>query len=182
MGQAIDISEVAVQLSRADCVLGRMLAGDAEPGPERTRYDMGGPGAAFACADGHVYLLMTTRAHWRGLCALMGDPDWAAAFPEDWLEYHCTPDRVADFRRHFRIWIATQAKDVVAQAAQQAGVPLVQVNSAADLIDHVQYRHRGFFQPLDGALHPTIPYRMSASPVVLHSPAPTPGADQAMLA
>ncbi len=66
MGQAIDISEVAVQLSRADCVLGRMLAGDAEPGPERTRYDMGGPGAAFACADGHVYLLMTTRAHWRG--------------------------------------------------------------------------------------------------------------------
>jgi crotonobetainyl-CoA:carnitine CoA-transferase CaiB-like acyl-CoA transferase len=143
---------------------------------------MGGPGAAFACADGHVYLLMTTRAHWRGLCALMGDPDWAAAFPEDWLEYHCTPDRVADFRRHFRIWIATQAKDVVAQAAQQAGVPLVQVNSAADLIDHVQYRHRGFFQPLDGALHPTIPYRMSASPVVLHSPAPTPGADQAMLA
>ena len=34
---------------------------------------MGGPGAAFACADGHVYLLMTTRAHWRGLCALMGE-------------------------------------------------------------------------------------------------------------
>lgn len=60
-------------------------------------------------------------------------------------------------------------------------MPLVQVNSAADLIDHVQYRHRGFFQSLGGALHPTVPYRMSASPVVLHSPAPAPGADQAML-
>lgn len=178
-GQAIDISEVAVQLSRADAVLGRMLAGDADAGPERTRYDMGGPGAAFACADGHVYLLMTTRAHWRGLCALMGDPDWAGAFPDDWLEYHCTPDRVADFRHHFRAWVASQAKDVVSNAAQKAGVPLVQVNTAADIVRHPQYAHRGYFQSLDGVAYPTVPYRMRASPVRLHTHAPAPGAHQA---
>ncbi|CCW16468.1 CaiB/BaiF family protein [Sphingobium indicum BiD32] len=178
-GQAIDISEVAVQLSRADAVLGRMLAGDADPGPERTRYDMGGPGAAFACADGHVYLLMTTRTHWRGLCALMGDPDWAIAFPDDWLEFHCTPDRVADFRTHFRAWIAHQAKDAVSDAAQRAGVPLVQVNTAADIAHHRQYTHRGYFQSLDGIAYPTVPYRMSAPPARIHSHAPMAGAHQA---
>jgi crotonobetainyl-CoA:carnitine CoA-transferase CaiB-like acyl-CoA transferase len=178
-GQYIDISEVAVQLSRADCVLGRMLAGEADPGPERARYDMGGPGAAFACADGHVYLLMTTRAHWLGLCALMEKPHWASAFPDDWLEYHCTPARVADFRAHFRGWIASQAKDRVCESAQKRGVPLAQVNTAADLPRHAQYRHRGYFQTLDGVSYPTVPYRMSVSPVRLSSPAPALGADQA---
>jgi crotonobetainyl-CoA:carnitine CoA-transferase CaiB-like acyl-CoA transferase len=66
-GQFIDISEVQVQINRIDCVLDRMLAGEAEPGPQRTAYDMGGPGTSFACKDGHVHLFMTTAAHWSGL-------------------------------------------------------------------------------------------------------------------
>lgn len=177
-GQFIDISEVAVQLSRADGVFGRILAGETDAGTERTRYDMGGPGATFACADGHVFLVMTTRAHWKGLCRLMGDPEWTAAFPEDWLEFHCTAERVAEFRAAFSRWIATQKKDAVSEAAQKLGVALVQVNTAADLPDHPQYRHRGYFQTLDGIACPTVPYRMSASPVRLISPAPALAADQ----
>ncbi|RJF91248.1 CaiB/BaiF CoA transferase family protein [Sphingomonas cavernae] len=177
-GQFIDISEIAVQLSRADCVLGRILAGEADAGPERARYDMGGPGATFACKDGHVFLVMTTRAHWTGLCQLMGNPDWTTAFPADWLEFHCTADRVAEFRAGFTGWIVTQEKDAVAEAAQKLGVALVQVNTAADLPDNPQYRHRGYFQTLEGVAHPTVPYRMSASPVRLASPAPVLGADQ----
>ncbi len=172
LGQLIDIAEVDVLINRADCVLGRMLAGEIEPGPERTRYDMGGPGAAFPCKDGHVFLLITTRAHWQGLTTLMGDPDWATAFPEDWLEFHCTTDRVAAFRNHFRAWTATQAKMAVSEAAQKLGVALVPVNRADDLLSHPQYQHRGYFQTLDGALYPTVPYRMSASPVVIAKAAP----------
>lgn len=171
-GQFIDISEVATQISRIDCVLGRMLAGEADPGPERTCYDMGGPGSTFACADGHVFLVMTTKAHWLGLRALMGEPDWAQAFPEDWLEFHCTADRVAEFRAHFSDWLLTQTKDEVSEQAQKRGVALVQVNTAADLPAHPQYVHRGFFQSLAGRSYPTVPYRMSASPVTLEAAAP----------
>jgi crotonobetainyl-CoA:carnitine CoA-transferase CaiB-like acyl-CoA transferase len=173
-GQFIDISEVATQISRIDCVLGRMLAGEQEPGPERTRYDMGGPGSSFACADGHVFLLMTTKAHWLGLCALMAQPEWTKAFPDDWLEFHCTADHVADFRMHFSEWLLGQKKDEISEAAQKLGVALVQINTAADLPDHPQYRHRGFFQTLDGVDYPTVPYRMSASPVKLATAAPAP--------
>ncbi len=178
LGQFIDISEVATQVSRADSVIGRALAGDVEPGPERTRYDMGGPGASFPCSDGHIFLLMTTSAHWKGLCALMGDPEWANAFPGDWLEFHCSPDRVALFRRHFAAWAAEQLKEPISEAAQRLGVPLVAVNTASDVRRNPQYAHRGYFQELAGVTYPTMPYRLSASPVRVVSPAPGLGADQ----
>jgi crotonobetainyl-CoA:carnitine CoA-transferase CaiB-like acyl-CoA transferase len=180
LGQFIDMSEVETQLSRADVVLGRILAGDDEPSLARTRYDMGGPATSFECADGHVYLIMTTRTHWNGLRSLMGDPDWARAFPEDWLEFHCTPDRVKAFRDHFRPWIARQEKVRVSDDAQKLNVPIVPVNTAADLRANAQYRHRGYFQPLDHPVlgtvdYPTVPYRMSASPVRLARAAPALG-------
>jgi crotonobetainyl-CoA:carnitine CoA-transferase CaiB-like acyl-CoA transferase len=174
-GQFIDISEVQTQINRVDCVLGRMLAGEAEPGLERTAYDMGGPGKAFAARDGYVYLFMTSGAHWQGLLKLMGEPDWATAYPADWLEFHCYPDRVADFRENFAAWVKDQPMHGVSDAGQKLGVAIVPVNSAADLPMHPQFIHRGFFQQLDGLAHPTVPYRLSATPVRLTSPAPTLG-------
>jgi crotonobetainyl-CoA:carnitine CoA-transferase CaiB-like acyl-CoA transferase len=180
-GQFVDIAEVEVQLNRIDCVLDRMVAGDAEPGPERTAYDMGGPGTSFACRDGHIYLFMTTKNHWNGLRALMGDPDWATEFNEDWLEFDCTKPNVARFREHFTAWIAEQEKMPITEAAQKAGVAMVPVSTAADLPQHEQLKHRGFFQSLDhptfGQVQfPTAGYRMSASPVKIGGAAPALGA------
>ncbi len=175
-GQFIDISEVEVQMNRIDSVLDRLLAGDLEPSRERTAYDMGGPATCFACKDGHVYLFMTTKAHWTALSALMGDPAWVGEFEPDWLEFHCTADRVAQFRDNFRPWIAAQEKLAITEAAQKAGLAMVPINTAADLPKNEQLIHRGFFQQLDGLAYPTVPYRMSASPVRLTSPAPALGA------
>lgn len=182
-GQFVDVSEVEVQLNRIDAVLGRMLAGEAEPSDARTAYDMGGPGASFACADGHVFLFMTTRHHWKALCGLMGDPGWTARFREDWLEFDCTPENVADFRKHFATWIALQRKLPITEAAQKAGVSMVPVNTASDLPRHAQFVDRGFFQhgehPVFGEVaYPGACYRLSATPVQVRSPAPQLGADQ----
>jgi crotonobetainyl-CoA:carnitine CoA-transferase CaiB-like acyl-CoA transferase len=185
-GQFIDISEVEVQLNRIDCVLDRMLAGEAEPGPERTAYDMGGPATSFDCREGQVYLFMTTKGHWQGLCTLMGNPAWALAFPPEWLEFQCTPERVADFRAKFRPWIAQQDKIAISEAAQKLGVAMVPVNTAADLPRNEQFAHRGFFQKRDHpafgeVLYPTAAYRMSRTPVQIVSPAPALGADNSLL-
>ncbi|MPS69075.1 MAG: CoA transferase [Novosphingobium sp.] len=182
-GQFVDISEVEVQLNRIDCVLDRMLAGEAEPSDARTAYDMGGPGTSFACRDGHVFLLMTSRAHWKGLCALMGDPDWTQELREDWLEFDCTAPNVAKFREHFTGWIARQDKHPITEAAQKAGVAMVPVQTANDLPRHEQFVHRGFFQqavhPAFGDVsYPTAAYRMSATPVSVKAAAPCLGADQ----
>ena len=175
-GQFIDISEIEVQMNRIDGVLDRLLAGDIEPSSERTAYDMGGPATCFACQDGHVYLFMTTQAHWKALCALMGDPAWVAEFEPDWLEFHCTQLRVDQFRVHFRPWIAAQEKLVITEEAQKAGLAMVPINTAADLPRNEQLIHRGFFQQLGGLSYPTVPYRMSASPVRIRSAAPALGA------
>lgn len=182
-GQFIDVSEVEVQLNRIDGVLDRMLAGDADPSAERSAYDMGGPGTSFACSDGHVFLFMTTRQHWKALCEVMGNPEWSAAFREDWLEFDCTPANVANFREHFTNWIALQEKLPITEAAQKAGLAMVPIQTAADLPRHEQFIHRAFFQqaehPAFGEVaYPGTCYRMSATPVRVRSPAPVLGADQ----
>jgi crotonobetainyl-CoA:carnitine CoA-transferase CaiB-like acyl-CoA transferase len=179
-GQFIDISEVEVQLNRIDCVLDRMVAGEADPGPERTAYDMGGPGTSFACRDGHIYVFMTTKAHWLALRKLMGEPAWAQDFREDWLEFDCTRPNVERFRAGFAEWIAGQDKLPITEAAQKAGVAMVPVNTAADLPRHEQLIHRGFFQERDHPVfgrvaYPTAPYRMSATPVRVAGAAPVLG-------
>jgi crotonobetainyl-CoA:carnitine CoA-transferase CaiB-like acyl-CoA transferase len=153
---------------------------------ERTAYDMGGPMTAFACKDGHVYLFMTTKAHWNGLCDLMGNPQWAKGFREDWLEFDCTPETVKKFRAGFRPWIAKQKKIPITVTAQKGGVAMVPVNTAADLPLNEQFIARGFFQEADhpafGTVsYPTVPYKLSKTPVRIARPAPSLGADNIVL-
>ncbi len=186
-GQFIDVSQDEALLNRIDCVLDRMLAGDVEPSLDRTAYDMGGPMTAFACKDGHVYLFMTTKGHWNNLCALMGNPDWAKEFREDWLEFDCTKPNVDAFRKGFRPWIAEQDKIAITEAAQKVGVPMVPVNTAADLPKNEQFIARGFFQEADHPVfgtvaYPTVPYKLSATPVKIATAAPALGASNDELA
>ena len=149
-GQFIDISEVEVQINRIDAVLGRMLAGEAEPSNERTAYDMGGPATCFECSDGYVYLFMTTKAHWQALSALMGDPAWVERVRAGLagISLHAGTRRAVP--RPFPPVDCQQEKLPITEAAQKAGVAMVPINTAADLPRHEQFIHRGFFQQLDG--------------------------------
>jgi crotonobetainyl-CoA:carnitine CoA-transferase CaiB-like acyl-CoA transferase len=179
-GEFIDISEHAVLVSRADSILGRFITGEVAPDGTRSDYDQAGPAAFFACADGFVYLYMTSRTHWLGVKKLMGPPEWLDAFDDDWLEFSVTAEKVATFRRGFAGWVRDLAKESAADQAQRLGVPLVPVNEAADLHHSPQYRHRGFFQHvshpvLGDAAYPTVPYMLSASPAEIVTPAPTLG-------
>lgn len=177
LGQTIDISEREVLISRADAVLGRMLAGEAEASAARTAYDMGGPGAAYRCANGFVYLMILHSGHWAALKKLMDQPAWMEEFDETWLEFACTHELVTKFRAGFAGWVADREKDQVSEEAQKLGIPLVPVNDASDLHRSPQFQYRQFFQALDHpvlghALYPTTPYKLSATPAKLVSPAP----------
>ena len=97
-GESIDISQHAVLVSRADCVVGRFITGEVEASGGRNDYDQAGPAAFFACADGFVYLYMTSRAHWLGLKELMLHPDWLDAFEDDWLEFSVTARHSPQYR------------------------------------------------------------------------------------
>lgn len=86
-GEAVDVSQQAVLVSRADCILGRLVTGEVPALGTRDDYDQQGPASFFACADGFVYLYMTSRAHWLGVKQLMGCLDWLDDFDDDWLEF-----------------------------------------------------------------------------------------------
>lgn len=179
-GELIDVSQQAVLASRADCILGRLITGEVPAAGARGDYDQAGPASFFACADGFVYLYMTSRAHWAGMKAFMGQPEWLDAFEDDWLEFSVTAEKVTAFQRGFAAWVAGLPKDEASERAQRLGVPLVPVNGAADLHHSPQYRHRGFFQQIrhpalgEGA-YPTVPYALSATPARITSAAPALG-------
>jgi crotonobetainyl-CoA:carnitine CoA-transferase CaiB-like acyl-CoA transferase len=177
-GEFIDVSQQAVLASRADCVLGRFITGEVAPQNSRDDYDQQGPATFFACADGFVYLYMTSRNHWAGLKKLLSQAEWLDEFDDDWLEFSVTPEKVAKFQNGFAKWVSGLTKDATADEAQRLGVPLVPVKSAADLKNSPQYCHRGFFQDvthpvLGTAAHAGVPYLMSASPALITSAAPT---------
>jgi crotonobetainyl-CoA:carnitine CoA-transferase CaiB-like acyl-CoA transferase len=179
-GECIDVSAHAVLVSRADCILGRFITGEVPAAGRRDDYDQAGPASFFACADGFVYLYMTSRAHWSGLKELLGHADWLDAFEDDWLEFSVSAEKVDAFRRGFAAWVRGMPKESAAERAQRLGVPLVPVNEAGDLHQSPQYRHRGFFQEmrhpaLGDAAYPTVPYALDASPARITSAAPTLG-------
>jgi crotonobetainyl-CoA:carnitine CoA-transferase CaiB-like acyl-CoA transferase len=176
-GEFVDLSQQAVLVSRADCILGRFVTGEITPENSRDDYDQQGPASFFPCADGHVYLYLTSGVHWANHKVLMKHPAWLEDFDDDWLEFSVTAEKVARFHRGFADWVRDRGREAVAEQAQHAGVPLVPVNDADDLHRSPQYRHRGFFQEvthpvLGAARYPTVPYRMSASPARIISPAP----------
>jgi crotonobetainyl-CoA:carnitine CoA-transferase CaiB-like acyl-CoA transferase len=110
----------------------------------------------------------------------MGHPDWLNEFENDWLEFSVTAEKVLRFQQGFAAWVRGLSKDTASAEAQRLGVPLVPVESAADLKYSPQYRHRGFFQDvthpvLGSAAYPGVPYLLSASPARITSAAPTLG-------
>jgi crotonobetainyl-CoA:carnitine CoA-transferase CaiB-like acyl-CoA transferase len=154
-----------------------MAAGDMDVSVDRGAFDLHGPAGIFACRDGHAYIWMSAPGHWDALGKLLGHPDWMQAFPERWLERECTPERVALVRHHVAAWLKTQNKDEAAAAGQKLGLTLVAVNHAGDLRASPQYAFRGFFADVDHPVlgtvaHPTVPYRLGATPARIASPAP----------
>ncbi len=177
LGRFIDISKQEVLASRADYVLGQMVAGDMEVSAARTAYDLHGPAGIFPCRDGYAYIWMSAPAHWDALRQLLGSPAWMESFPPHWLEQECTQKRVAQCRHHLGEWLITQAKHEVAAAAQKLGLTLVAVNNARDLGASPQYVFRKYFcevnHPVLGpALYPTVPYKLSETPACIESCAP----------
>ena len=176
-GQFIDASQQESMASLSDYVLGQMVAGTMEVSTRRQAFDLRGPAAFFQCLDGYVYLWFSEPGHWNGLRILLGEPAWMLDFPERWLELHLNEERIRQCRARIAEWMRDQHKSEVATRAQKLGVPVVPVNTVQDLFESEQLLFRGFFtqveHPVLGRLrHPTVPYRLSATPASIGAPAP----------
>jgi crotonobetainyl-CoA:carnitine CoA-transferase CaiB-like acyl-CoA transferase len=133
------------------------------------------PTGVWACADGHVEILVHNPPHWQGFVRLLGSPrdllDPALERRQERL------DRRHDLAPSIGKSLADmQVEDVVTQG-QALGVPCAAVNTPARFVDDVHPRSRGFWReqhhPAIGAFRaPGEPF-LSSTPLLTHRrPAP----------
>ncbi|WP_435070350.1 CaiB/BaiF CoA transferase family protein [Amycolatopsis thermoflava] len=144
--------------------------------------EVAAPHGVYRCAgeDRWCAIAVVTDEQWRGLVRVLGYPDWARS-PE-----LCTGDgrRAAGALLDKALGEAVRDRDAgeLADALAAAGVPASAVNDAADLLHRdpqlaarkhwVTLRHA----EMGESVYDGIPYRLSATPGRLRSPAPLLGA------
>jgi benzylsuccinate CoA-transferase BbsF subunit len=152
-------------------------------GPRGNRDDEAAAHGVYSCAgqDNWCAIAVFDDDQWSALCSVLSLQDWTAhpEFDSD------TGRRAAAVMLDKLITAATRDRDAHELADQLCarGVPASAVQHSDDLIDRdVQLRDRGHWVQLDHpvmgpAIYDAPPYRLSATPGRLRSPAPQLGAD-----
>jgi crotonobetainyl-CoA:carnitine CoA-transferase CaiB-like acyl-CoA transferase len=146
-GQFVDIASQDAALAVGAFAIQRLGDGSIEHRVERSfRY-----GGVIPCKDGYVELLTLEQRQWDGLVKLLGSPAWALdPALADSLE---RSRRGPEINRHIRAWAITRPVDAIVAAGQKLSVPLARYQTPAQILNGLQERHRGLFQPvaIDGA-------------------------------
>jgi crotonobetainyl-CoA:carnitine CoA-transferase CaiB-like acyl-CoA transferase len=130
------------------------------------------------CRDGWIFLCAVEEHQWQRFVDIMGRPEWA--------EMELFANRLARganfdaLQAFLQEWCRDQSVDELYQAAQERRIPFAPVSTMGDLLASPHLRARGFFvtlsHPEAGAVTtPGAPYRLSATPWALRTPAPTLG-------
>jgi crotonobetainyl-CoA:carnitine CoA-transferase CaiB-like acyl-CoA transferase len=137
------------------------------------------PIETFQCKDGAWIFALTIEEHqWQRLVELMGTPEWTT--------WEVAANRFArasnwDALRPFmQEWVEQWNAADLYRAAQEKRIPFAPVSTLSDLVSSEHLNVRGFFvevtHPEAGTLkHAGAPYKLSATPWEIRSPAPTLG-------
>ena len=122
------------------------------------------------CLDGIVCVSTLTGQHWQDLCVLVGADEWAPRMYDVQID--------AEARRGFleavEAWTSGRTITDVVDTMQTFRLAAAPVVDGRTILEQSQFVTRGFFVPQPGAsfLRPAAPYRLSATPVTIRSPAP----------
>jgi crotonobetainyl-CoA:carnitine CoA-transferase CaiB-like acyl-CoA transferase len=108
----------------------------------------------------------------------MGNPEWAQM--ELFADRLARGDNFDALQAFLQDWCREQSVQELYEAAQQRRIPFAPVSTMGDLVHSTHLRARGFFATLThpeagSVTMPGAPYRFSATPWTLRSPAPTLG-------
>ena len=167
-GQQVDVS--CAEAIAAAFVGGQNIGGLAQDGRSDSRtgvgMPLGAPATILPCKDGHVWMLALEPGQWKGLCKVMGDPEWARL---DMFDDMYTRAQNADLIYELmRDWLMAHGKMEIMEMCQAAGCPVTAVFTVEEA---------GHFVDID---HPALgrvrslgaPFKLPASPGGPHSPAP----------
>jgi crotonobetainyl-CoA:carnitine CoA-transferase CaiB-like acyl-CoA transferase len=130
------------------------------------------------CRDGWIFICCVEEHQWQRFVEIMGNPEWAAMdIFADRIARGANFDALQIFLQE---WCREQSVDELYDAAQRRRIPFAPVSTMGDLLHSPHLRARGFFatlaHPVAGSVTmPGAPYKLSATPWTLRSPAPTLG-------
>jgi crotonobetainyl-CoA:carnitine CoA-transferase CaiB-like acyl-CoA transferase len=184
-GQLVEVPlvEVAINLAAEQVMefdaYGKLLTRDENRGPVSAPQGVYSSAASAdspeiaesADSGALIALAIPDDAAWRGLCGVMGDPEWA----RDPAFAHA-PGRRAHhdaLDEKLEIWFQGRSQKAALEALWAAGIPASPLINAHDLMPDAQLEARGFFQtlhhPRSGeARYPGWPMAFSGLPRALH--------------
>lgn len=173
-GQKIDVSMLETTVSMLPEMILRYTVDGAVMDPMGNRDEMFWPQGCYRCdgPDSWIAITIEDETHWQALCHLIGRPDLAHlndAFARR-SDADTIDGAIAD-------WAARRSPTQAFQELQRLGIPSAPANSSRDLVNDRHLTARGFWaavnQPDVGNRVIAGPaFRMSETPLVVHSPAP----------
>jgi crotonobetainyl-CoA:carnitine CoA-transferase CaiB-like acyl-CoA transferase len=133
----------------------------------------------FQCKDGGwIFVLCLEERQWQDFVDMMGNPEWAS-----WEVFGNIFARASNWdvlRPLIEEWVAQWTVQDLYHAAQARRIPFAPASTMADLLNSEHLKARGFFvevaHPVAGTLqYPGAPYKLSATPWEIRSPAPVLG-------
>jgi len=185
-GQHVDISEVeaVAHMVRPNFAL---YSHEPPDGPNRRRFlqrTKWGLAYVFPCRGGHVALLALTDQHWESLKKLMGRPEWAES--ELFSTLLGRFQNIDALEVSMAAWVSDQDRDELARKSQELHIPAFPVRDIHEVVTSEQYRERNFFVSVDHpatgpVMYPGAPFKLSATPWQIRSPAPQLGEHNAQI-
>jgi benzylsuccinate CoA-transferase BbsF subunit len=120
-------------------------------------------------------ITISTDKEWMALCEVMGKPEWSR--DPKFASFSSRKRNEEELDGLIENWTIQYTAEELAAMLQQAGVPAGPVNTAEDLFNDPQIKHRQFLQVLN---HPEIgrhtvrsnPYKLPKTPGRVSRPAP----------
>lgn len=133
----------------------------------------------FQCKDGGwIFVLCIEEHQWQALVELMETPEWTT-----WEVAANRFVRASNWdalRPFMEEWVSKWTMPDLYHAAQEKRIPFAPASTMSDLLDSPHLKARGFFVEVthpegDKLTQPGAPYKLSATPWQIRSPAPTLG-------
>ncbi|MEH1028507.1 CaiB/BaiF CoA transferase family protein [Micromonospora profundi] len=180
-GQHVDVSMLDALLFGSSG-LPTLAAAGAPPARHGNETDFAVPSNVYACADGHLYLVVALNKHWRSLARTIGRPELADADG-----FRTGDQRIANRDAVNLVvagWCAGRPVAEAVDVLTGAGLVAAPVRTLSESVADPHVRARGMLQDTvlsDGTTAPLVgpAVKFSRTPTRIRRCAPAPGADTA---
>lgn len=171
LGLHVDVSQQESVASMGRQQLAFYSVQGLTPSREYGRKKFGG--FLYPCKDGYVVIWI--GPHYPLVVKMMGNPDWAEA--EMFANPLMRNDYIGELNQLITVWTMEHTTEEINTLSLQYGVPCSTVRTVKDLVSDPQLEFRHFWEEIEhpavGKLkYPGAPFRLSATPGKIVSPAP----------